>query len=81
MLGDQTVRTRRLNQTVDHQGRRLLIGQGPVGNGVQCGVDVGMVAANIATLSNLNILPWMLSPKWEGYPQSTQYDHLHREQN
>ncbi|CAK9035364.1 unnamed protein product [Durusdinium trenchii] len=40
VLGDQTVRT----------GRRLLIGEGPVGNGVQCGVDVGMVAANIANM-------------------------------
>ena len=34
MLGDQTVRT-------PEAGRRLLIGEGPVGNGVQCGVDVG----------------------------------------
>ena len=40
VLGDQTVR----------DGRRLLIGEGPVGNGVQCGVDVGMVAANIANM-------------------------------
>ena len=40
VLGDQTVRG----------GRRLLIGEGPVGNGVQCGVDVGMVAANIANM-------------------------------
>ena len=40
VLGDHTVRT----------GRRLWIGQGPVGNGVQCGVDVGMVAANIANM-------------------------------
>ena len=39
VLGDQTVR-----------GRRLLIGEGTVGNGVQCGVDVGMVAANIANM-------------------------------
>ena len=39
VLGDQTVR-----------GRRLLIGEGAVGNGVQCGVDVGMVAANIANM-------------------------------
>ena len=31
-------------------GRRLLIGQGPVGNGVQCAVDVGMVVANIANM-------------------------------
>ena len=38
VLGDQTVR----------DSRRLLIGEGTVGNGVQCGVDVGMVAANIA---------------------------------
>ena len=40
VLRDQTVR----------DGRRLLIGEGAVGNGVQCGVDVGMVAANIANL-------------------------------
>ena len=39
VLGDQTVRE-----------RRLLIGEGAVGNGVQCGVDVGMVAANIANM-------------------------------
>lgn len=39
VLGDQTVRE-----------RRLLIGEGTVGNGVQCGVDVGMVAANIANM-------------------------------
>ena len=39
-LGDQTLQ----------KGRRLLIGQGPVGNGVQCGMDVGMVAANIANM-------------------------------
>eukprot|EP00438_Fugacium_kawagutii_P027439 Skav208090 [mRNA] locus=scaffold1681:95116:96843:- [translate_table: standard] len=39
VLGDQTVR-----------GRRLLIGEGTVGNGVQCMVDVGMVAANIANM-------------------------------
>ena len=39
VLGDQTVRS-----------RRLLIGEGAVGNGVQCGVDVGMVAANIANM-------------------------------
>eukprot|EP00913_Durusdinium_trenchii_P022709 g21328.t1 len=32
------------------KGRRLLIGQGEVGNGVQCAVDVGMVAANLANL-------------------------------
>ncbi|CAK9053223.1 unnamed protein product [Durusdinium trenchii] len=43
VLGDQTVRT-------PEAGRRLLIGEGPVGNGVQCGVDVGMVAANIANI-------------------------------
>ena len=40
VLGDQTVR----------DSRRLLIGEGAVGNGVQCGVDVGMVAANIANM-------------------------------
>ena len=40
VLGDQTVR----------DSRRLLIGEGTVGNGVQCGVDVGMVAANIANM-------------------------------
>ncbi|CAE7417095.1 yvaG [Symbiodinium sp. CCMP2592] len=39
VLGDQTVRE-----------RRLLIGEGTVGNGVQCAVDVGMVAANIANM-------------------------------
>ena len=39
VLGDQTVR-----------GRRLLIGEGAVGNGVQCMVDVGMVASNIANM-------------------------------
>ena len=46
VLGDQTVR--------GDAGRRLLIGQGPVGNGVQCGVDVGMVAANIG---NIGLVP------------------------
>ena len=40
VLGDQTVRG----------GRRLLIGQGAVGNGVQCGVNVGMVVANLANM-------------------------------
>ena len=40
VLGDQTVR----------DGRRLMIGQGPIGNGVQCGVDVGMVVANLANM-------------------------------
>ena len=40
VLGDQTVR----------DGRRLLIGQGPIGVGVQCGVDVGMVVANLANM-------------------------------
>ena len=39
VLGDQTVR-----------GRRLLIGEGTIGNGVQCMVDVGMVASNIANM-------------------------------
>ena len=34
VLGDQTVRE-----------RRLLIGAGAVGNGVQCGVDVGTFVA------------------------------------
>ena len=48
MLGDQTVRT-------PEAGRRLLIGEGPVGNGVQCGVDVGMVAANIANIGAVNV--------------------------
>ena len=43
LTGDQTVRG-----GVD--GRRLLIGQGPVGNGVQCAVDVGVVVANIANM-------------------------------
>ena len=49
VLGDQTVRG----------GRRLLIGEGPVGNGVQCGVDVGMVAANIAA--------------WTGHQQGSEH--------
>ena len=40
VLGDQTVR----------DGRRLLVGQGPIGVGVQCGVDVGMVVANLANM-------------------------------
>ena len=40
VLGDQTVR----------DGRRLLIGHGPSGVGVQCGVDVGMVVANLANM-------------------------------
>ncbi|CAE7282296.1 unnamed protein product [Symbiodinium natans] len=40
VLGDQTVR----------DGRRLLIGEGPIGVGVQCGVDVGMVVANLANM-------------------------------
>ena len=40
VLGDQTVR----------DGRRLLIGQGPSEVGVQCGVDVGMVVANLANM-------------------------------
>mmetsp|Transcript_13163 Transcript_13163/g.31404 ORF Transcript_13163/g.31404 Transcript_13163/m.31404 type:complete len:500 (+) Transcript_13163:98-1597(+) len=39
VLGDQTVRD-----------RRLLIGEGPIGVGVQCAVNVGMVAANIANM-------------------------------
>merc|ERR1719277_2379924 len=42
-LGDQTLG--------DHAPeRRLVIGQGAVGNGVQCGVDVSIVAENIADL-------------------------------
>ena len=40
VLGDQTVR----------DGRRLLIGEGPIGVGVQCGVNVGMVVANLANM-------------------------------
>ena len=43
VLGDQTVRG-------GDAGRRLLIGEGPVGNGVQCGVNVGMVVANLANM-------------------------------
>ncbi|CAK9081231.1 unnamed protein product [Durusdinium trenchii] len=43
VLGDQTVRGAA-------PGRRLLIGEGTIGNGVQCGIDVGMVAANIANM-------------------------------
>ncbi|OLQ02780.1 Adenylate cyclase 1 [Symbiodinium microadriaticum] len=40
VIGDQTVR----------DGRRLLAGQGPIGVGVQCGVDVSMVVANLANM-------------------------------
>ena len=40
VIGDQTVR----------DGRRLLAGQGPIGVGVQCGVDVAMVVANLANM-------------------------------
>eukprot|EP00913_Durusdinium_trenchii_P007444 g6998.t1 len=56
VLGDQTVRSRRLDGVSEKKpddaapGRRLLIGEGTIGNGVQCGVDVGMVAANIANM-------------------------------
>lgn len=32
------------------QDRRLLIGEGDIGNGIQCGVDVGMVATNTANM-------------------------------
>ncbi|CAE8683379.1 unnamed protein product [Polarella glacialis] len=39
-LGDQTL----------SKGRRLLIGEGTVGNGIQCGVDVSFVAENIANI-------------------------------
>jgi len=42
VLGDQTVR--------EQDSRRLLIAQGQIGVGVQCTVDVGMVAANIANM-------------------------------
>jgi len=42
-LGDQTLGGHA-------PGRRLLIGQGAVGNGVQCGVDVSIVAENLANL-------------------------------
>jgi len=48
-LGDQTLHgkyTGRLLQ--DAAGRRLEIAQGAVGNGIQCMVDVGMVATNLA---------------------------------
>jgi len=38
------------DQTLERSGRRLAIGQGAVGNGVQCSVDVSIVAANIANL-------------------------------
>ncbi|CAE7614049.1 unnamed protein product [Symbiodinium natans] len=41
VLGDQTVRG---------MGRRLLIGEGAIGNGIQCGLDVGMVVSNIANM-------------------------------
>ncbi|CAE8629931.1 unnamed protein product [Polarella glacialis] len=39
-LGDQTL----------SKGRRLLIGEGTVGNGIQCGVDVEFVLENIANM-------------------------------
>jgi len=39
-LGDQTL----------SDARRLVIGLGPVGNGIQCGVDVSIVAENIANM-------------------------------
>lgn len=42
VLGDQTVR--------GAPGRRLMIGEGAIGNGVQCGIDVGMVVTNIANM-------------------------------
>ena len=58
MLGDQTVRT-------PETGRRLLIGEGTIGNGVQCGVDVGMVAANIANMGALTarVASVLVAPK------------------
>ena len=42
LLGDQTVR--------GNAGRRLLVGEGAIGVGVQCGVNIGMVVANIANM-------------------------------
>merc|ERR1719277_2738956 len=42
-LGDQTLGGH-------FTGRRLLIGQGAVGNGVQCGVDVSIAAENLGNL-------------------------------
>ncbi|CAK9109179.1 Adenylate cyclase 1 [Durusdinium trenchii] len=58
VLGDQTVRT-------PETGRRLLIGEGTIGNGVQCGVDVGMVAANIANMGALTarVASVLVAPK------------------
>merc|ERR1712061_57067 len=42
-LGDQTL-------DGEYTGRRLVIGEGPVGNGVQCGVDVSIVVENLANM-------------------------------
>ncbi|CAE7433891.1 unnamed protein product, partial [Symbiodinium pilosum] len=42
ILGDQTVR--------GAAGRRLLVGEGAIGVGVQCMVNVGMVVSNIANM-------------------------------
>jgi len=56
-LGDQTLNgkyTGRLlstpHEASSEEGRRLLIGQGAVGNGIQCSVDVAMVAENAADI-------------------------------
>lgn len=40
VLGDQTVRGAA-------PGRRLLIGEGTIGNGVQCGIDVGRLGGDV----------------------------------
>jgi len=45
-LGDQTMSDHNVWET----GRRLVIGLGTVGNGIQCGVDVSVVAENIANM-------------------------------
>jgi len=42
-LGDQTLNGQ-------YTGRRLVIGEGAVGNGIQCGVDVSLVAEQIANM-------------------------------
>merc|ERR1719343_462967 len=44
------VHRRLMNQTsvTTADGRRLVIGEGTIGNGIQCGVDVSMVAENLA---------------------------------
>ena len=36
----------------DNDDRRLLIGEGVIRNDIQCGVDVGMIATNIANMGH-----------------------------